>query len=229
MNTTKLLDIDNIIMDERTQPREKIDQEMVKEYAELLRGWTPDSPLQEPPLKKIRVVCDGTSNWLIDGWHRILAAKELGLGRYPAIVETGTFDDAIWRSYGMNAEHGMRRTNKEKRRAVEAALRHPNAQGQTDSVIAANCRVSQVYIVKVRAEMAVTEEMIRNELVIGKNGKQYKPHAPKLVKPVAMDSENSVAQESLVQIVTHPTMDCWHCPTCNCFAPAIESDTQPDW
>lgn len=44
---------------------------------------------------------------------------------------------------GVNATHGLRRTNDDKRRAVEAALRHPNAATMSNVLIAKHCGVHQ--------------------------------------------------------------------------------------
>ena len=51
------------------------------------------------------------------------------------IIE-GTFADALWQSWGANRSHGLRRTQREKRRIIRAALQHPQWCGKSDRAIA---------------------------------------------------------------------------------------------
>jgi hypothetical protein len=48
----------------------------------------------------------------------------------------GTLEDAQWYSFGTNKDHGLRRTNEDKARAVKAALAHPNGAAKSDHQIA---------------------------------------------------------------------------------------------
>ena len=56
-----------------------------------------------------------------------------------------------------------RRTNKEKREAVVAALRDSATANMTDSAIAALCQVTQPMVRNVRAYLTKTEGIARSE------------------------------------------------------------------
>lgn len=148
----KMMDIADITLDSRLQLREKtIDKNdpIVIEYAELLQEWTPDNMLMKCPLGEVRIIYDKETYWLIDGWHRIHAAMKNGLTKYPAIIEEGTFKDAQRKMLNVNAKHGLPRTNKEKRKAVELALDDLDLDNKTQSNIARIAGVSQAYVNKV--------------------------------------------------------------------------------
>ena len=133
-----------IRLDGGTQPRAMIDQIVVADYAEAMREG-----VSFPP---VVVWFDGTDYWLSDGYHRVHAALALNLDTIVADVRTGTQQDAQWHSYGVNATHGLRRTNGDKRRAVEAALRHPNAATMSDVLIAKHCGVSHMTVNRMRKD-----------------------------------------------------------------------------
>ena len=65
-------------------------------------------------------------------------------------MRQGTRRDAVLHSVGANAQHGLRRTNADKRRAVETLLRDEEWSGWSDSEIARRCGVSHPTVAKVR-------------------------------------------------------------------------------
>lgn len=136
------LELSKIRIDGGTQPRAQLDFFIVDDYADAMATGA-----QFPP---VEVVYDGSNYWLVDGFHRLNAARQLGLADIAATVTPGTLQDAQWQSYGVNQTHGLRRTNDDKRRAVEAALKHPKAQQLSDNQIASHCGVSQPFVSKLR-------------------------------------------------------------------------------
>ncbi|MBM4020188.1 MAG: hypothetical protein FJ288_18025 [Planctomycetes bacterium] len=110
----KNLPLNTIRLDGGTQPRVRIDPETVREYAERMKAGDRFPPVQ--------VYFDGTDHWLSDGFHRVKAAGEAGIKSIQAEVWEGTRDDAFWMSLAANKDHGLRRTNEDKVRAVKAAL-----------------------------------------------------------------------------------------------------------
>jgi len=97
-----------------TQPREAISEETVSEYAEALREGAVFPP--------VVVVRDGASLWLVDGFHRYHAHRRCGRERIVAEVRDGTLRDAVLHSLSANVEHGLRRSNVDKRKAVLTML-----------------------------------------------------------------------------------------------------------
>jgi len=98
---------------------------VVAEYAEHIESLPP-----------VVVFYDGTAYWLADGFHRVAAHVKAGRESVLADVRQGHRRDAILHSVGANAAHGLRRTNADKRRAVEILLRDEEWSGWSNVVIA---------------------------------------------------------------------------------------------
>ena len=111
MNTVALA---SLRLNGGTQSRAEINEQMVAEYAEAMEAGE-----QFPPVIAFH---DGANYWLADGFHRVHAARKLGLLDIAADVRTGTRRDAVLFSVGVNAAHGMRRTPGDKRKAVMTCL-----------------------------------------------------------------------------------------------------------
>ena len=118
-----------------SQPRALIDITVVEDYADQIsRGAT------FPPLI---VYYDGEHHWLADGYHRYYARSDvLGEAEVEAEVRMGTRRDAVLHAVGANSEHGLRRTNEDKRRAVMMLLEDEEWAQWSDREIAGRCSVS---------------------------------------------------------------------------------------
>jgi len=126
---TARIQLDHITLDERLQSRE-LNFTVVKDYAAVMRRGG-----QFPP---VCVVHDDADNYfLVDGHHRVAATRQLhGIETIDAEIINGSFSDALWLSWAANRDHGLRRTQKDKRRAVCAALEHPQWSQKSDREIA---------------------------------------------------------------------------------------------
>lgn len=113
MNSQRLA-IDDIRLDGGTQSRVAIDESTVADYAELIEEST--------ALPPVVVFHDGTDYWLVDGFHRLLATQRIGAVDIEADVHPGTQHDARVAACSANRVHGLRRTNADKRRAVEMMI-----------------------------------------------------------------------------------------------------------
>jgi Homeodomain-like domain len=71
------------------------------------------------------------------------------------VILDGHIRDAEWCVYRPNATYSQRRTNADKRRAVVAALMHPQAAGLSDTEIARNVRVDSKTVSNWRRRLAV--------------------------------------------------------------------------
>jgi hypothetical protein len=78
--------LDSIRLDGGTQPRAKLYQERVDEYAEFLA-----TGITFPP---VEACYDGQSYWLWDGFHRVQACRVAGLEDIDVNVTPGTQADA---------------------------------------------------------------------------------------------------------------------------------------
>lgn len=144
-NDTRLA-IDVIRTDGGTQPRAELNQAHLEELVELL---------QEGHIFKDKVVVfyDGTNYWLADGFHRLNASKRVGLFYMDTDIRSGTLDDAIEYSCGANATHGLRRTNDDKRRAVNRLFSLLKWQERSNREIARQCGVTEFLVRTVRGEL----------------------------------------------------------------------------
>jgi protein gp37 len=115
---TEYIKIDVIGRDPEIQAREEMNQDTLTQYSE---NWI--AGIEFPP---VLIFFDGQTYWLADGWHRVQSAEDAGLESVPAEIRQGTRDDALWEAVAANKQHdtgGQRRTNADKRRAVEIAVK----------------------------------------------------------------------------------------------------------
>lgn len=164
------LQIHLIRTDGGTQPRAGIVEEKVVEYAEMMAAGTEMDPLL--------VYFDGSAYWLVDGFHRLAAARRSDFDTISCEVRQGTQADAQWASYSVNAKHGLPRTNDDKRRAVIAAFGHPKSAGMSDRALAAHCGVSDRFVAIVRREVPNCERFAVEKRT-GLDGKARKMPARK--------------------------------------------------
>lgn len=113
----------------------------VTDYAAAMRAGATFPPIV------VFVDEDGTY-WLADGFHRSAGAELAGLTEIAAEVRRGGRHEALLHAASANAMHGVRRTSKDKRRAVELVLREfPQA---TDRWVAERCGVDHKTVGAVR-------------------------------------------------------------------------------
>ena len=114
---SETLKLDRIRTDGGTQPRATLDEDVIAEYAAAMSDRA-----EFPP---VDVFYDGKAYWLADGFHRVQAVQRNGKKSIAVTVHQGDLREAVLFSVGVNASHGMRRTNEDKRRAVEKLLTDP--------------------------------------------------------------------------------------------------------
>jgi len=127
-----------------TQPRDRIDDDVLVEYAAAMEGGAIFPP--------ITLFFDGDQYWLADGFHRFGAHKKLFRDEIASDVRQGTKRDAVLFSASANATHGLRRTNADKRRVILRLLRDPEWTRWSNREIARQCRVDEKTVRNVRAE-----------------------------------------------------------------------------
>lgn len=188
-NYATMVKFADIRTDGGTQSRVELNPETVADYAQLIRDG-----VQLPPM---RIYDDGLDLWLADGFHRLAGYRAAGIDEVEAAVLPGSKRDAILYSVGANAEHGLRRTNADKRRAVEILLADEEWSEKSDRWVADKCRVTHPFVAKVRSQVVTVttcqpeqrdswhENPETEPAREGKDGKRYKqpaaarPNAPK--------------------------------------------------
>jgi hypothetical protein len=157
------LELAKIRLDGGTQPRESLDQETVTQYARNMREGLTYDPID--------VVYDGTDYWCWDGFHRCMAGVLAKLTQIEVRVTQGTLEDAQWLSLGANKNHGVPRSNDDKKRAVRIALTHPRATGISDHQIAVHVGVSQPFVGRIRKRLAATNNGYQSPVRTGRDGR----------------------------------------------------------
>jgi ParB-like chromosome segregation protein Spo0J len=136
------LKIEKIELDKELQSRAGMNEEVVQEYMHIILGG-----VQMPP---VTVFHDGKKYHLADGWHRFSGHKAAGFTEIEANIIEGTRRDAVLYSVGANDDHGLRRSNEDKRRSVTILLDDFEWSEWSDSDIARACKVSSVFVNKIR-------------------------------------------------------------------------------
>lgn len=134
--------IASIRRDGGTQIRAALDEATVVRYADALKA-----KVKLPPET---VFYDGTDHWMADGFHRVEARLRCGEVRATVDVVSGTRRDAILHACGANAEHGLPRSNADKRRAVETILGDDEWSSLPDRTVARLVKVSHHLVAEVR-------------------------------------------------------------------------------
>ena len=133
-----------IIKDGGAQMRVEMSESIIEEYAEAMLAGDVFPP--------IIVFSDGTDHWLADGFHRARAAKMLGRESIDADVRQGTQRDALLYGIGSNAEHGLRRTQADKRKAITALLADDEWSKWSDRKIAKSAGCDHKTVGKIRRD-----------------------------------------------------------------------------
>lgn len=157
-----LLDMASIRIDGGTQSRTSINTDTVSEYAQALTDGATMPP--------VVVFFDGADHWLADGFHRFHAFRKAGRDSIKADVRQGTCREARLYAAGANGTHGLRRTNEDKRRAVQMVLDDAEcAEYWTDREIAKHCAVSHPFVAAIRnPEKAAKQQANRIESTANK-------------------------------------------------------------
>lgn len=166
----KQVKLDDIRIDGGTQGRVVIDQPTVYTYR--------DAMLEGDEFPPVETMFDGTTHWLIDGFHRYHAYKLIGVKQIEVRYKPGTLEEAQIASFGVNGRHGKPRTHEDKRKVVLAALEHPMTKDLSNAEIAKICCVSKPFVGAMRdPETAVKQKEAREKSTI-KRGKKLESDLP---------------------------------------------------
>ncbi len=130
------------IRDGGAQMRVEMKPDIVREYADDMAAGAVFPPVE--------VYYDGSIYWLAEGYHRVEAARKLDRESIDAEVLDGGKRDAILHGIGSNASHGLRRTQADKRRAVERLLRDEEWGKWSNRKIAKLAKVDHKTVGKIR-------------------------------------------------------------------------------
>ncbi len=148
MTGTPDIEITSIVTSGGTQSRAELSEQAVADYAEVIASG---SQFKDP----IVVFHDGSTYWLADGFHRVMAANRAGVEWLGADVRKGTKRDAILHSVGANSAHGLQRTNADKRRAVTMLLQDEEWVTWSNCEIGRRCCVDESTVRRIKDEISL--------------------------------------------------------------------------
>ena len=139
-----LTQIDTTAID--LQIREQIDPDQIDNLREAI-----ESKIELPPIDLFESETEENAYYIGDGWHRLHAHREAKCKTIAAIVHPGGRAAALKHALGANADHGLRRTNRDKRNAVKIALKHfPKLSNRE---LAKLCRVTHACVNKIKKQV----------------------------------------------------------------------------
>ena len=147
----KIVAVSLLKLDERLQCRESVPEETIRAYED---GWR--EKIEFPPVEAFEV--DGEL-YVTDGFCRVLSAQNVGKSKVPCLVRKGSWQDAVAAACGANSQHGLPRTNADKRKAATMAILEfgdkPNRE------IARICGVSHTYIDNLRVKQNEADAIVK--------------------------------------------------------------------
>lgn len=159
-----------------TQVRAKVETAKIGDYADKYREG-----VEMPP---VVVFHDGTDYWLADGYHRLEAQRLEQFVDVEADVRAGTRRDAILYAVGANEEHGLPRSNEDKRRAVETLLADEEWAKWSDRKIADACRVHHTFVGRLRSKSSsLVPSTSEPRRFVTKHGTEAVMNTAKIGKP----------------------------------------------
>jgi hypothetical protein len=181
------ISLEKIIINGGTQSRDKIDENVVADYADAMLAGA-----EFPPLE---VFHDGVSYWLADGFHRYFSAKRAKSPGFKCNLHEGTLRDAILFSFGANKAHGLQRSTATKRKIVMGMLADLEWQDWSDREIAKWCGFSHTFVAAVRKEMGAAKTHTKYK----RDGKVLTRKEPEQKeKPLAVEfSEEAIQREEM--------------------------------
>lgn len=190
------LPLSGITADPAIQQRVEMDPALIGEYAENIGDWIASAPV-------IIFAADGVY-WLADGFHRLAACQAAGLDSIPAVVHQGGRRDALLYAASANAAHGKRRTNADKRRAVETLLNDDEWSQWSDRRIAEAAGVSNTFAGNLRRQLSTVDsrkvaapaalpvESVEDDEPANPHAIDAEPTSPPAdIRPIVIDASDS--------------------------------------
>ena len=177
------IELNKILLDEQTQSRISVNQDTIYDYVEELKSGA--------NFPAVILFKDKNKYYIGDGWHRVLAHKKLKRKTIKAIIKKGSKRKAILYSVGSNSEHGLRRTNEDKRNAVKILLNDKEWSSWSNRELAKQAAVTEGLVRKIKKELNIKTNKTTNEKSTITNKQINKKNNLKENKPSAKDKVES--------------------------------------
>lgn len=154
------LKLGEIKLNKELTPREGINKSIVNIYENSFNDL--------PPIDVFWI--EGKDGWwLVDGWHRYEAAKNLGKKQIEVNEHQGTFDDAKEFSFDSNLKHGQPLTLNERKEAAKLKLiRHTE---RSDNWTGEDCGIADHTVRRLREDLEANFEISKLDKFKGRDGK----------------------------------------------------------
>ena len=158
MPLNRMLNIDDIVVDYGFNLRNKLDKQIISEYKERL-DYMPPVIVYETERGYI----------LVDGFHRLAAAKQDGRNKINAEVKQGSVNDSLAHACIANLRHGKPLENDERQRAIKLYIKLNVNNSNRMLAEAVGC--SEATIRRYRSDMEHVGEIEKAEKRVGKDKK----------------------------------------------------------
>lgn len=129
------------------QTRYRLDQSVIGEYALAMKAGAKFPPVDVFSEK-------GSERFiLVDGHHRLHAAHDAGRKKLACNVHSGDREAALRFALAANSDHGLRRSQADKRKAVLTALNQPEYEDLSLRDLSEICRVSHELVRNIKQEI----------------------------------------------------------------------------
>ncbi len=170
MTRIEALPLEQIRTDSGAQMRAELNADVLLDYRDK---W--ETGYQFPP---IDVFFDGSTYWLGGGFHRYWSAGDAGKEEIVCRITDGTQRDAVLFACGDNTDHGLRRTNADKKKAVMAMLNDKEWRKWSDRKISEHVSVSHTLVSQLRDSTGNIASTSSGEERVGRDGKSRRTRTP---------------------------------------------------
>jgi len=134
------------VIDKSIQTRYRLDNGTIDDYEEAMRSGA--------VFPAITVMAErGAQRYiLVDGHHRLAAAERIGKKTFLCTVKRGDKQAALHFALGANSQHGLRRTNADKRKSVMMAMNAAEYDGMSMRAMGELCNVSRMLVSDIKQE-----------------------------------------------------------------------------
>lgn len=154
----KDISIEKIVVDGDFNLRSALDKKLIADYKERLDSLPP-----------VVVYETGRGNILVDGFHRLAAAKQENRGSIKAEVKKGSVQDALAYACIANLKHGLPLKQNERQQAVKQFIKLN--VGESNVWISEQVGCSDMTILRYRHQMEVAGDIQVQEQTRGSDGK----------------------------------------------------------
>ena len=188
--------LSEIKTDAGTQIRLVMDEETIQKYHHALVKLK----AKFPPI----IVFESRGKfYLADGFHRFKAHKMARRKKIECKIRQGTKRDAILYAVGCNADHGLPRTNEDKKNAVVTLLKDKKWNEWSSRKIAQACKVSHTYVDKLRKNM--TGNVSSKRKFIDKYGNESEMKVKKKGSSKKKETPGNVSTDTLFKMLPKTT------------------------